>query len=424
MPFPDPIPLPGWNHDWTTDDAWVYAAYDSKAANVYADAINERYQASVDVGVTPPSTGHLVPHDATFSRRLNFPVYNPSGREMRAMGSNGTAINYTGTFDLSITDYDGRDFPVRRRYPRWIDNLASTGDQEGAIAVDGQKAMLVGPSSVNGSNTGKYFTRTSGAWVYDPAVTAPDKVIAASSTGTNITAGGGVFAPQAGDYFCAEFLNESRDRLNSQVMFTGAISTWDNTSRLGFGEDTTYAGAVAAAQADYNSPTNTTNSDTTAGPSVLVEYFPPASGFGHIIHVAKTYCKTPPVIDNLPMAGICNFQVYQYSGSSGPPDWDPSNPDIDRQFKDFGDPAFVDPGLISGGTTGPDTPGDPVIVKEYFTSSITTASSIASASFSGSNCPTTPWPSSTNGGRWGYSEVYIGNLFTRYDVTGGFQYTR
>jgi hypothetical protein len=430
MPFPDPIPMPGWNHDWTSDNAWVYAAYDVRWANQKIDAFNERVHASLDAG---PFTGdaHLVSRDPG-STRLTSPHLTTRSlisRHVRAMDASGNPINYTGDFEISTADYRPGEWPLRQRYPRWINNTASTVDQFANPVADGNTAMVVGSSAVNGSNTGRLFTRSAGVWVYNPAATEPDKAIDPNSTGTNV----GQFGPRLGDYFCGEYINEDRDGMNSAVMFTGAVATWDSHSNHAYGASSNSASdAMAMAQAEWATGTNV--SSVTDSPSAQVYYLYEESTDPVTFVVSRNYqyyvnrTWGTPTITNFPMAGVCNYQVFGFTTAASRPAYDPFSPTDDRVFKTFGDdvaqaPNYPDPADPTN-PNAPDNPGTNQLVRLFFSSGITSATSVTCAQLGTSACPSTPWPTGTNFAKWGYFQTGLDNIFTRYDVSGGFQYTR
>jgi hypothetical protein len=75
MSYSSPQALPGWNHDWTSDDRWFFAYFDSACINMYIDALNERLKAIgetlipkyIDGSISPRYLPQLTPYTETFS---------------------------------------------------------------------------------------------------------------------------------------------------------------------------------------------------------------------------------------------------------------------------------------------------------------------------------------------------------------------
>lgn len=411
-------------HDWTSDNAWRYAVDDVRIFNGYVKAMQERSIAisggTASLGLriaSSVSNGAQLQYDASLglagwpalvsgiSNTYVIPSAGISGFYANGFSHAFAATSYyTGSFayggTLNQTPIPFADCVLRRRYPRWINNIAATVDQNGAAAANGQHAMLTDNPDNVGTNSGQIFTRTAGVWAYDPAVFLPDTVVPPHSTNS----GSSLFdLTYAGDYACwPEFLNELRDTINRFVMTIklpsyGTDTFWNTITNDGSGT------SLAACKADYNSGTNGVASN--ASPYLICT----AVNSNPSYRIQGTYGTLVIGPDILKAAGFCNFKVHVCTyGSTAP---------TGGSYASHGD-AVIDSNLTPNGTNS----------TWFWSSGITSATSVTTATFGSSTSPTS-FPDGTIVLKDGYT--VNGSvaatpivIFTRYDVAGGFVYTK
>lgn len=320
--------LPGWNKNWLdgTDD-WRYALADTRVVNKFIDALNERLTAvnwPYDGG-SPPYTplAHAATDDSIFTAwknvisRLNDLLQNIGGTAasfVRAYQESGDPDTYyTGYFDSGYEQLpDWVKATVKRRYPRWIDAPDSSASTQGDAAADGQIARLVGSSGSYGSNTGQLYLRSSGTWALDPSAELPDKVVHDTWT----EAGTPLLVAQ-GCYFDANFLQEVRDMINQLVMVLvgpqdhdpGGPLAWasggiNSSNGAPFGGGISYFSTYADAVASFNSETYLSTDTGDAPFAWNVGRF---DSDGSHYRLARAWAT--PRVTSLP-AGVLSYQVF------------------------------------------------------------------------------------------------------------------
>jgi hypothetical protein len=427
-----------------------------------------------------------------------------------AYDSGGTALDYTGAIPLTAgVNYDTTEaddgfmsMPLwayklqKKRFPRLIrtiyDNYcqqptgvetidyAGTAVHYGGAAAGGQKAILTDSTS---PNVGKLHTYSGGVWVLDTSgATLPDTITVTCGshnidTGATygvqevpyafyVPSGGGYPIPP--DYFNGQYLNELRDLINESVAVRYSDTGWASGSQVvggpglggqvalywvsggrNYGSSGTHYGtsnSPSYAVADYNSHTNRVYNQGDA------PYARAVSDGGTIVnpptvtyYIARAWGT--PQIENLPMAGVCQYQVYFIAGFTGntaassepPTGWglpQTNNPPtstsgtaFDLIFDANGDgtsykhnygfsaSTIVNSETVTGSQLGTDAP--PNVDNSVVTTNVRLYDSMGVA-YDVAN-PAVP-PSPVYGVQ-GYDVVSL-TAIVRYDVTGGFQYTK
>lgn len=404
-PF-DPAPaLPGWNYDYTSDlSAGVRSYFDKRVVNMYTAAVNERLKAmSADPALLLPTavTDDLIGNAWTsICGTVNDQLIG-LGPFIQAYDAGGSPLTYY-TSNFVPGDEDLATFVwsiLKRRYPREILTLTSTNSTNADVVTNGQKARLVGASTTYGSNTGRIFLRTAGAWAIDAAA-LPDVVT------HDLYADGGpagaTYRPSSGDYFVALFLNELRDLINQLVATMEFTNSWDAYFAPGGGSGASNV-SMAAAIADYNANATNVVSTTTVGHGPYISIT--ASGFP--VQYQVNGDAASPRVNSLPMAGICSYQVFFFAlasktGRAGPIDvFEPyATTYVENDYVPLGASGVISTSSFVGGIAGYPT-----------------------APPAGS-----PYPSPGAGANgWIFtsdSGFEVLGVIVRYDVSGGFAYTK
>jgi hypothetical protein len=427
-----------------------------------------------------------------------------------AYDTGGTPLDYTGAIPLTAgVNYDeteGDDgflsMPLwaykiqKKRFPRFIRTIYYTYCQQpngvetidytgatvhyGGAAAGGQKALLTDTTS---RNVGKLHTYSGGVWVLDTSgAKLPDTITVTCGThniNTGTTYGvqevpysfyvpiGGAY-PCPPDYFDAHYLNELRDLINqavavrysdtgfasgSQVVggpgLGGQVALYWVAGGRNWGSSGTHYGtsnSPSYAVADYNSHANRVYNQGDA------PYATAVSDGGTIVnpptvtyYIARAWGT--PQIENLPMAGVCHYQVYFIAGFPGntaapsepPTGWglpQTSNPPtstsstyFDLIFDGNGDgltykcshgfaaSTIVNTETVTGTQLGTDAP--PNVDTAVVSTNVRLYDSMGVA-YDVAN-PAVP-PSPVYGVQ-GYDEVAL-YAIVRYDVTNGFTYQK
>lgn len=442
------IPLPAWNDDWTTKgDAWYYAWCATNAVNLYIDAVNER-SAVVDGGfggfhaLTHAVTGddvrtawkNVIATVAGFFNAFESPWFVSA---YDSAGTASTSIDYTGTFayfhddspplcgqgnaaDEGTSNQRWVGSVAKRRYPRWINTVTDTVDLDGDAAANGQHAMVAGQNA-GGSNVGRLFTRTAGAWTNDTSLVLPDVIT--YDPGTNATLanvpyvyypgrlGFDGLAPQDSTpaYFTPQFLNETRDLINLLVAYRFEGITWGDHG-FNFGNGASIADAQVAYASGVNRVINGSPRFFDGGPIAVGKGQP--QDFPLIYQLIRQWAT--PTITGIPLAGVRNFQVYFVLSNPSKISDIFHNSGFDANvFDDNGD-GFSDSVSLGIGHSG-------VITSASYTGTQVGVDAAPACDPVGAGGG---FPTSTARGYF-TGAVYGGcNAVIRYDVSGGFAYTK